>query len=227
MTRTESTRGERTNESEAAVGGRGIAGHQHPGTWERTWDITPNEMRSNMASNAFAISRADCGNPLLTHNGSAPSNSGFLPGLLPKADFGRSTAQATNDDALVRLFRAIGHHNSMSELASVLAAEAAPLIRFDCLGISRRNDVTHAVEWHVAIPGLGMESGSTAASTGHLLTGWAYEQQKPLMIASLDLETRLQSNILQRLPEGIQSVCAVPVTCTRHKLGALFVASMG
>jgi len=179
-----------------------------------------------MASNAFAISRADCGNPLLTHNGSAPSNSGFLPGLLPKADFGRSTAQATNDDALVRLFRAIGHHNSMSELASVLAAEAAPLIRFDCLGISRRNDVTHAVEWHVAIPGLGMESGSTAASTGHLLTGWAYEQQKPLMIASLDRETRLQSNILQRLPEGIQSVCAVPVTCTRHKLGALFVGSM-
>jgi formate hydrogenlyase transcriptional activator len=179
-----------------------------------------------MASNAFAISRADCGNPLLTHKGSVPSNSGFLPGLLPKADFGLGTAQATSDDTLVRLFRAIGHHKSISELASVLAAEAAPLIRFDCVGISRRNDATHAVEWHVAIPGLGMESGSAVGTTGHLLTGWIYDQQEPLIIAALDSTTRLQSNILQRLPEGIQSICAVPLSCAQHKVGALFVGSM-
>jgi len=129
-------------------------------------------------------------------------------------------------DAMVQLFRAIGHYSSIAELASVIAAEAAPLIRFDCLGISRRHDVTGAVEWHVATPGKGMESGSTAASTGHLLTGWAYEQQKPLVIASLDRETRLQSHILQRLREGIQSVCAIPLSCAQHKLGALFVGSM-
>src|SRR5262249_39762881 len=38
--------------------------------------------------------------------------------------------------------------------------------------------------------------------------------------------TRRQSNILQRLPEEIQSICAVPLSCARHKLGALFVGSM-
>ena len=129
-------------------------------------------------------------------------------------------------DAMVRLFRAIGHHSSISELTSVLAAEAAPLIRFDCLGISRRHDATGAVEWHVVNSETGMESGSSAGATGHLLTGWVYQQDKPLIIASLDHETRLQSIILQRLPEGIRSICAVPLSCAHHKLGALFVGSV-
>jgi len=129
-------------------------------------------------------------------------------------------------DAVVRLFRSIGHYTSIRELTSVLATEAASLIRFDCLGISRRNDTKHAVEWDVAIPGMGMDSGSAAGSTGHLLTGWAYQQDKPLVIASLDPETRLQSKILQRLPEEIRSICAVPLSCAHHKLGALFVGSL-
>ena len=180
-----------------------------------------------MAANGFAISRVDCGRPQTANNVSTASHSGFSPWLIPntKSD-GPAAMHAAADDALVRLFRAIGRHNSISELTSVLAAEAAGLIRLDCLGISRRNDVTGAVEWHVAIPNTEMESGSSAATTGHLLTGWAYEQHKPLVIASLDRETRSRSNILQRLPEEIQSICAVPLSCAQHKLGALFVGSM-
>jgi formate hydrogenlyase transcriptional activator len=129
-------------------------------------------------------------------------------------------------DAVVRLFRSIGHYTSIRELTSVLATEAASVIRFDCLGISRRNDAKNALEWEVASPGMGMDSGSAAGSTGDLLTGWAYQQDKPLVIASLDPETRLQSNLLQRLPEEIQSICAVPLACAKHKLGALFLGSV-
>ena len=179
-----------------------------------------------MAANGFAISRADCGNPECANDGSTASHSHFFPWLLSNANSGRhAAAQITSDDALLRLFRAVGHHSSIAELTSVLAAEAAGFIRLDCLGISRRNDVTRAVEWHAAIPGADTQSGSSAASTGHLLTGWAYEQQKPLIIPSLNRETRLQSNILQRLPEDIQSICAVPLSSAEHKLGALFIGS--
>ena len=193
-----------------------------------------------MASNALGIPTDHLGDPRLGGNASRPSESGLFQWLIPGDKVTDIESQARRDgiaiasdprhtaryDAVLRLFRAIGHYKSISELISVLAAEAAPLIRFDCVGISRRNDVTHAVEWNVAIPGAGMESGSTAASTGHLLTGWAYEQQRPLIIASLDRETRSQSNILQRLPDETKSVCAVPLTCTQHKLGALFVGSL-
>ena len=179
-----------------------------------------------MASNAFAIARTDCGNQVSTHTGSTSSQPGFLPWLIPNADAGSHCAgEPASDDALVRLFQAIGHYHSISELTSVLAAEAAPLIQLDCLGISRRNDGTRAVEWHVAIPGTGMTNGSTTALTGHLLTGWAYEEQKPMVIGSLDRETRLQSNILQRLPEEIRSVCAVPLICGQEKFGTMFVGS--
>src|SRR5690349_21633191 len=117
-----------------------------------------------MAANGFAISRAECGHPQPANNGITPSHSGFLPWLQPNAG-SHSAGEPTSDDALVRLFRAIGHYHSISELTSVLAAEAAPLIQLDCLGILRRNDATPAVEWHLAIPGTGMTNGSTTALT--------------------------------------------------------------
>jgi formate hydrogenlyase transcriptional activator len=129
-------------------------------------------------------------------------------------------------DALVRLFRAIGHYKSIAELTSVLAAEASKLIQFDFIGISRCDPAMSTVEWHVAIPGKGIERGSIEATSGETITGWVYEKQKPLVIASLDRETRLQSNILRTVQDGIQSVCAVPLSCTQSKLGALFVGSV-
>jgi len=82
------------------------------------------------------------------------------------------------------------------------------------------------VEWHVAIPGKGIERGSIEAAKGETITGWVYEKQKPLVIASLDRETRLQSNILRTVQEGIRSVCAVPLSCTQSKLGALLIGSV-
>ena len=193
-----------------------------------------------MSSKALEVPRTNPGDPLSVGNVSLPSQSGLfrwlvsgdnLSGPAPQAAQAehRVVGKAENTaryDAFVRLFRSVGHYNSIAEFTSVLAAEAASLIRLDCLGISRNNDATHSVEWHVATPGSEIESGSTAGSTARLLTGWVHEQQKPLVIASLDRETRLRSNILQSLPEGIKSVCAVPLSCTHHKLGALFVGSM-
>jgi len=129
-------------------------------------------------------------------------------------------------DALVHLFQAIGDYKSIAELTSVLATAAAQLIKFDFIGISRCDDSTRAVEWHVAIPGAGIESGTVDGTAGETMTGWVFQNQQPLVIPALDRETRLQSKILQLVQNGIQSVCAVPLTCMEHKLGALFVGSV-
>ena len=203
-----------------------------------------------MGLNAFTISRAHSGDPPLADNCSLPPRSDLFPGLHPDAgstdqgsalrsvdadgviasEITETAREASSDtgryDALVRLFRAIGHYKSTAELTSVLAAEASQLIQFDFIGISRCDDAMSAVEWHVAIPGKGIERGSIEATRGETITGWVYGKQKPLVIASLDRETRLQSNILRTVQDGIQSVCAVPLSCTQSKLGALLVGSV-
>jgi formate hydrogenlyase transcriptional activator len=129
-------------------------------------------------------------------------------------------------ESLIRVFSAIGHHNGMSELISMLAAEVSPLINFDFIGISRYDEATSVAEWHVAMPGGGAESGNLDAKTEETMTGWVYQNQKPLVIPSLHRDTRLSSGISKLVQDGIQSVCAVPLSCAKHRLGCLFIGSV-
>jgi transcriptional regulator with GAF, ATPase, and Fis domain len=191
-----------------------------------------------MASNALQIPRTD--DPRLADNVSIRSQSDLFRWLVsgdkftnPESQAGRGehaiAAEARNTgrcDALVQLFRALRHSDSVAGLTSVLAAEASQLIEVDFIGVSRYDDATRTVEWHVAIPGAEVESGTIETAAAETITEWIYQNQLPLVIPALDCQTRLQSKILQRLPEGIQSLCAVPLTCAQHKLGVLFVGSM-
>jgi formate hydrogenlyase transcriptional activator len=132
----------------------------------------------------------------------------------------------TKYEEVLRVFRAIGHHSSIGDLTSVLAAEASQLLTFDFIGVSLCDDAMNTVKWHVAIAGQGVESGSCDTATQETMTKWVYEKQKPLLIPRLDCETRLQSEILALAQNGITSVCAVPLNSTQCKLGALFVGSV-
>jgi formate hydrogenlyase transcriptional activator len=192
-----------------------------------------------MGSNALEIHRRDYGDPPLVDSASRPSQTGPSRWFLPQGDFSHPAPGAARDehgivsdagdtarsDSQIRLFRAIGHCQSIAELTSVLAAEASDWIPFNFLGISRCDDATSGVEWHVAIPGRGIESGSTGTAEREGMTRWVYETQKPLVIASLDDATRSQSKILG-VHEAIQSICAVPLSCAQKKMGALFVGSL-
>jgi formate hydrogenlyase transcriptional activator len=167
-----------------------------------------------------------------------PSQSGLGRWFLPRGDFSGSraardehgiTSDATETaryDSLIRLFRAIGNRQSLAELTSAVAAEASQFIAFDLLGISQCADAMSAVEWHVAIPGAGTESGTIDATTGEAMTAWVCKNQQPLVIGSLNGEMRLESKILHLEQNGIQSICAVPLTSTQHKLGAIFIGSV-
>ena len=178
-----------------------------------------------MSLNALEIHARDYGDPPLLDSASMLSQPGLYRWLLAPGicSDGRDTARY---DALVRLFRAIGQCQSIAELTSVLAAEASDWVPFNVLGISRCDDFVGGVEWHVATPGTGTESGSSGAAEKESMTSWVYETQKPLVIASLDDVTRSQSKILDGVDEAIHSICAVPLSCAQKKMGALFVGSL-
>jgi len=165
-----------------------------------------------MASNALQIPRTD--DPRLADNVSIRSQSGLFRWLVPGDKFTNPESQAARGehaiaadarntgscDALVQLFRALRHSDSVAGLTSVLAAEASQLIEVDFIGVSRYDDATRTVEWHVAIPGAEVESGTIETTAAETITEWVYQNQLPLVIPALDCQTRLQSKILQRLP---------------------------
>jgi formate hydrogenlyase transcriptional activator len=129
-------------------------------------------------------------------------------------------------EALIRVFPAIGHHNSIAEVTSALATEVSQLINFDFIGISRYDEDASSVEWHIATQGAGTESGIIEAPAEETVTTWVYRNQKPLVVPFLDHEMRLRSGILRLVQDGIQSICAVPLSCAHHRLGCLFIGSV-
>lgn len=182
-----------------------------------------------MGANALEIRRPDYGDLPLADSASIPSQSSPSRWVLPQNGFNHPASAAARDsarsDSQIRLFRAIGQCQSIAELTSVLAAEASDWIPCNFLGISRCDDATGGVEWHVAIPGRGTESGSTGTAEKEGMTRRVYETQKPLVIASLDDATRSHSKILSG-NEAIRSICAVPLSCAQKKVGVVFVASL-
>ncbi len=129
-------------------------------------------------------------------------------------------------EALIRVFPAIGHHNSIAELTSTLATEVSQLINFDLIGITRYDEAASSVEWHSATREGGTESGILEAPNEDALTAWVYRNQKPLVVPFLDQETHLRSGILRLVHDGIQSICAVPLSRAHHRLGCLFIGSV-
>ena len=192
-----------------------------------------------MASNALELPGHN-GDPLLAGNALKPSQSDLFRWLLsaennsdPQSQTLRAERAIASDarttgryDALVRLFRTIRHSKSLPKLTSALAAEASQVVEADFIGISSYDHATRTVEWHVASPGIGVESRRIDATVGDTMAEWVYANEEPLVIPALDSETRLQSKILQLVHNEIQSVCAVPLHCPQHQVGALIVGSM-
>src|SRR4029077_15791652 len=57
-------------------------------------------------------------------------------------------------------------------------------------------------------------------------TWWVYEHQQPLIISSLDAETRFPAVAEMLKSRGVRSVCAVPLTTVQRRLGVLVLGSI-
>src|SRR5260370_21341236 len=56
-------------------------------------------------------------------------------------------------------------------------------------------------------------------------TWWVYKHQQPLIIPSLDAETRFPTVTEMLKNRGVRSVCALPLTTVHRRLGGLAVGS--
>jgi formate hydrogenlyase transcriptional activator len=120
---------------------------------------------------------------------------------------------------------AIATHHDIEGLVSALVTELLWVVDFDVIGISRYEETTNRVDWHLYQSGSGMERGTIDGTREETISAWVYQHQKPLIIPVLDRENRLHPKIKELTRDGIRSLCAFPLACMHQRIGCLLIGS--
>jgi formate hydrogenlyase transcriptional activator len=135
------------------------------------------------------------------------------------------TGLAQRFEALIRVSQAIGAHRDPKQLLGALAIELRRVVEFDGLVIAKYDKLTGKISWHsIEIsgrPGVVFPPDFPPEET---ISKWVYDHQKPVVISSIDRETRFPRMIEFLRREGIQSLCSLPLTTVHRPLGTIGLA---
>jgi formate hydrogenlyase transcriptional activator len=135
-------------------------------------------------------------------------------------------ALATRYETLISACREIGKHSEPKELFAALAQELREAMPFDFLGVSLRGEKTDVFQTYSIdkTSGSGLVSEDTLTLEETLIL-WVYDQQRPIVCTKDDKEP--QYDRLRAVLNGlsIRSVCALPLTTGRRKLGTIIFGS--
>src|SRR5262249_39518070 len=131
---------------------------------------------------------------------------------------------AARYEALFRVSQAISAHRDPAELFRVLASELRLVVNFNWLAVGRYEEAPH--RWRVDVLEVtGAQVQLPALAPEETMTWWAHEHQQPLVIPSLETETRFPRLTEFLKSQGTNSICALPLATSRRRLGALSVGS--
>ena len=135
---------------------------------------------------------------------------------------GLEQSLAARYEALIRVSQAISAHRDCKQLFRSLAIELRQVVQFDYLAVVLYDAPKHKMCLHLldgADPDRVLEQPDV--ETEEMFAWWVYQHQEPLVIPSLEKETRFPRLTEFLIRQGIQSTCAVPLTTPHRRLGAL------
>jgi formate hydrogenlyase transcriptional activator len=127
-------------------------------------------------------------------------------------------------EALLRVSQTLISTRSSEELFKLLARELSAFVSFYVMGVGIYDENAHEVQLtSYGEPGDPLQVPKLAPE--ETFTWWVYQQQQPLIIPSLDTETRFPAVTEMLRNRGVRSVCALPLTTVHRRLGGLAVGS--
>jgi formate hydrogenlyase transcriptional activator len=127
-------------------------------------------------------------------------------------------------EALLRVSQTLISIRSSEELFRLLAGELRAVAKFYVMGIGIYDEKAHEVHLtSYGEPGDSLQVPKFAPE--ETFTWWVYQHQQPLIIPSLDAETRFPRVAEMLKNRGVRSVCALPLTTVHRRLGGLAVGS--
>jgi formate hydrogenlyase transcriptional activator len=127
-------------------------------------------------------------------------------------------------ESLLRVSQTLMSIRSSEELFSLLARELRAVVNFYVMGVGIYDEKAHEVRLtSYGEPGDPLEVPKLAPE--ETFTWWVYQHQQPLLIPSLEAETRFPAVSEMLKNRGVRSVCALPLTTVHRRLGGLAVGS--
>jgi formate hydrogenlyase transcriptional activator len=135
------------------------------------------------------------------------------------------TAVTKRYESLLRVSQTLISIRSSEELFSVLANELRAVVNFYVMGVGIYDERAH--EMHTTSygePGVPLQAPKFAPE--ETFSWWVYQHQQPLIIPSLDAETRFPAVAEMLKNRGVRSVCVLPLTTVHRRLGGLALGSV-
>src|SRR3984893_7266041 len=119
-------------------------------------------------------------------------------------------------EALLRVSQTLNSIRSSEELFRLLARELRAVVKFHVIGIGIYD--AKAQDVHLTSYGEPADSLQTPKfAPEETFTWWVYQHQQPLIIPSLDAETRFPRVADMLKNRGVRSVCALPLTTVHRR----------
>src|SRR5438132_3525286 len=123
---------------------------------------------------------------------------------------------------LLAVAEAIISHRDLHALFHDLAGRLQRVVRFDYLILVLHDAANNTMRRHIletSEPSPVQASGSLAVEEGP--AGWVWQTQQPLILSNLAEETRWPLFLQLVKQFGMLSICDLPLTTARRRLGAL------
>jgi len=134
------------------------------------------------------------------------------------------TALTERYEALLRLSQTLISIRSSEELFKLLALELRAVVSFYVMGVGIYDANAHEMRTtSYGEPGVPLQAPKFAPE--ETFSWWVYQHQQPLIIPSLEAETRFPAVAEMLKNRGVRSVCALPLTTVHRRLGGLAVGS--
>jgi formate hydrogenlyase transcriptional activator len=123
---------------------------------------------------------------------------------------------------LLEVSESIALHRDLEALFHDLAGRLHRVVRFDIVNLTLHNAAQNTMRLHLLETddpegvAVGLESPIEES-----MSGWVWQNQRPLVIPDLDVETRYPRLTKMIRERGIRSICLLPLTTAQHRLGAL------
>src|SRR5712691_6999680 len=135
------------------------------------------------------------------------------------------TAAAERYEALFRVSQTLISIRSSEELFRLLARELRAVVNFYVMGVGIYDENAHQIRLtSYGEPGVPLQAPRFAPE--ETFSWWVYQHQQPLIIPSLNAETRFPAVAEMLKNRGVRSVCVLPLTTVHRRLGGLAFGSL-
>jgi transcriptional regulator with GAF, ATPase, and Fis domain len=131
---------------------------------------------------------------------------------------------AARYEALVGVSEALGACHDRDVLFRSLAREFRRVVNFSFLGLALYDEDSHTMEPCV-LEATGDPVPPPQIPTEESLAYWVLQHQEPVLIPVVEKETRFPQAIAYMRQQGMQSICALPLTTPQRRLGMLLAGN--